>query len=243
MRVQEPPIAPRPASVTQSPKTEPKSGKKTPVELKNSASKAKSSPKGSKDHPPVPKSNHGDVDRLELHGVENAKSRVLKVYDRMAHHEKLEIAPEAREKLSVVAEKLSEKVATKSQQTTESLREPEERAERQEQQNQAREAAADALEKAAEVVEKNPEELTESATDAHEEAREDIEETTDTSMEFRASLLDRIESYLQDNNLNQYGDPMGTIYTGGTPLFNSQSGEIRNRMEYLLEKFPELTAA
>lgn len=49
-----------------------------------------------------------------------------------------------------------------------------------------------------------------------------------------------VEDWLAKNQLNQYGDPKDTMYTGGTPLFNEQSGQIENRYDYLFKKFPEL---
>ncbi|MDP1709401.1 MAG: hypothetical protein Q8L21_00750 [Candidatus Komeilibacteria bacterium] len=49
-----------------------------------------------------------------------------------------------------------------------------------------------------------------------------------------------IEDWLLKNQLNQYGDPKDTIYTGGTPLFDEQGGQLENRYEYLFKKFPEL---
>jgi hypothetical protein len=49
-----------------------------------------------------------------------------------------------------------------------------------------------------------------------------------------------IEEWLIKNKLNQYGDAKATVYTGGTPLFDEQTGKSLNRYEYLFEKFPEL---
>ena len=53
---------------------------------------------------------------------------------------------------------------------------------------------------------------------------------------------DKIDQWLQDKNLNQYGDSEDTVYAGGTPLFNELTGESINRYVYLLEKFPELAS-
>ncbi|MCX6796434.1 MAG: hypothetical protein NTW06_02955 [Candidatus Falkowbacteria bacterium] len=50
----------------------------------------------------------------------------------------------------------------------------------------------------------------------------------------------RIDKFLEDNSLNRYGDPVGTMYTGGTPLFNEITGERIDRFEYIINKYPEL---
>lgn len=51
---------------------------------------------------------------------------------------------------------------------------------------------------------------------------------------------ERIDAWLTGHHLNPYGDPPGTDYTGGTPLFNERTGERRDRYEYILSKHPEL---
>ena len=48
----------------------------------------------------------------------------------------------------------------------------------------------------------------------------------------------QIDRWLQNENLNRYGDPLDTMYMGGTPLFNEQTGESQDRYQYLLAKFP-----
>jgi len=50
----------------------------------------------------------------------------------------------------------------------------------------------------------------------------------------------RIDQWLAEKNLNQYGDSQGTMYTGGTPLFNESTGQSLDRYVYLLQKFPDL---
>ncbi len=50
----------------------------------------------------------------------------------------------------------------------------------------------------------------------------------------------RIDQWLEQQNLNQYGDPKDTMYAGGTPLFDELTGERKDRYEYILEKHPEL---
>ena len=58
-----------------------------------------------------------------------------------------------------------------------------------------------------------------------------------------ADTRGRIDRWLAEKHLNQYGDAPGTHYTGGTPLFNEHTGERKDRYEYILGKHPELKAA
>ncbi len=48
-----------------------------------------------------------------------------------------------------------------------------------------------------------------------------------------------IESWLAENNYNEYGDPEDTAYIGGTPLFDESTGTYIDRYTYLLEQYPE----
>lgn len=48
-----------------------------------------------------------------------------------------------------------------------------------------------------------------------------------------------IEAWIEANNLNEYGDPEGTMYTGGTPLFNEQTGERIGRYQYIKSTHPD----
>jgi len=50
----------------------------------------------------------------------------------------------------------------------------------------------------------------------------------------------RVDQWIQENNLNEYGDPKTTQYLGGTPLFDEFTGTQRDRYEYILENHPEL---
>ncbi len=50
----------------------------------------------------------------------------------------------------------------------------------------------------------------------------------------------RIDNWIKENNLNLYGDPKDTIYTGGTPLFDEKTGKTIDRYQYILKKHPEL---
>ena len=52
----------------------------------------------------------------------------------------------------------------------------------------------------------------------------------------------RIDRWIAANQLNPYGDPPDTMYAGGNPLFDPQTGRSRDRYDYILEKHPELGA-
>lgn len=50
----------------------------------------------------------------------------------------------------------------------------------------------------------------------------------------------RIDEWIAAEGRNKFGDPQGTMYAGGTPLFDERTGRMRDRYEYILEKHPEL---
>jgi hypothetical protein len=50
----------------------------------------------------------------------------------------------------------------------------------------------------------------------------------------------QIDNWLLSQSLNEYGDPEGTNYTGGTPTFNEATGEITDRFQLIFGKFPDL---
>jgi hypothetical protein len=58
-----------------------------------------------------------------------------------------------------------------------------------------------------------------------------------------AQTVSCIERWLAQRELNQYGDPAGTLYTGGTPLFDERTGQTTERVDYLVRKHPELQQA
>jgi hypothetical protein len=47
-----------------------------------------------------------------------------------------------------------------------------------------------------------------------------------------------IDQWIKNTNLNRYGDPKGTVYTGGTPLFNEATGQYKDLYQYILERHP-----
>jgi len=54
----------------------------------------------------------------------------------------------------------------------------------------------------------------------------------------------RIDAWIKEKDLNPYGDPKGTAYLGGDPLFDEmRPGPRKDRYEYILERHPELRVA
>lgn len=49
----------------------------------------------------------------------------------------------------------------------------------------------------------------------------------------------QIEAWIEENDLNQYGDPKDMVYLGGTPLFNETTGQSIDRYEYILKGYPD----
>lgn len=49
----------------------------------------------------------------------------------------------------------------------------------------------------------------------------------------------QIEAWILENNLNPYGDPKDTVYIGGTPLFDEETGKSIDKYEYILENYPD----
>jgi hypothetical protein len=52
-----------------------------------------------------------------------------------------------------------------------------------------------------------------------------------------------VDVWLAQRDLNQFGDPVGTMYPGGTPLFDERTGRSTDRIDHLLRKHPELQQA
>jgi len=49
----------------------------------------------------------------------------------------------------------------------------------------------------------------------------------------------QIQSWIEENDLNKYGDPKNTLYPGGTPLFNEGTGETIDLYDYILRNHPD----
>ena len=69
------------------------------------------------------------------------------------------------------------------------------------------------------------------------EKKEDVKKTVD---ELTKDKKEKIDKWLEGNNLNKYGDPIDTYYIGGTPLFNEETGERMDRYDYILKKIPDI---
>lgn len=54
-----------------------------------------------------------------------------------------------------------------------------------------------------------------------------------------AANLAKADAWLTSHGLNEYGDPQGTSYTGGSPLFDESTGAATDRYLYLQNKFPD----
>ena len=48
-----------------------------------------------------------------------------------------------------------------------------------------------------------------------------------------------IDETIAKKGLNEYGDPRGTAYMGGTPLFNEMTGTTTDRYDYIVKKHPD----
>lgn len=71
------------------------------------------------------------------------------------------------------------------------------------------------------------------------DASANIDITIPLTKRVSASEKIQIEKWLRENNLNQYGDPAKSVYTGGTPLFNESSGQTLDLYQYILSKHPD----
>lgn len=52
-----------------------------------------------------------------------------------------------------------------------------------------------------------------------------------------------VDRWLAERKLDAYGSPEGTMYAGGTPLFDERTGRRVDRLEYVYKKHPEARAA
>ena len=49
----------------------------------------------------------------------------------------------------------------------------------------------------------------------------------------------QIQQWIEENDLNKYGDPKNTLYPGGTPLYNEGTGETIDLYDYILSNHPD----
>jgi hypothetical protein len=51
-----------------------------------------------------------------------------------------------------------------------------------------------------------------------------------------------VDAWLREQDLDRYGSALGTVYPGGTPLFNEMTGAAVERLAYVYGKHPEARA-
>jgi len=49
----------------------------------------------------------------------------------------------------------------------------------------------------------------------------------------------KIEKWITDNQLNQYGEDPYILYAGGTPLLDEATGETMDRYDYIIKNNPD----
>ncbi|NVI97821.1 hypothetical protein HV824_06765 [Myxococcus sp. AM009] len=59
----------------------------------------------------------------------------------------------------------------------------------------------------------------------------------------RAAREACVDAWLQKQGLDAYGNPQGTMYAGGTPLFDERTGERTDRLEFIFKSKPEARQA
>ncbi len=52
-----------------------------------------------------------------------------------------------------------------------------------------------------------------------------------------------VDAWLAAQKLDAYGSPEGTMYAGGTPLFDESTGATKERLPFVYEKHPAAKAA
>jgi hypothetical protein len=52
-----------------------------------------------------------------------------------------------------------------------------------------------------------------------------------------------VDRWLADRELDRYGSPIGTLYAGGSPLFDEATGTTTSRVEYVYAKHPDARQA
>jgi len=52
-----------------------------------------------------------------------------------------------------------------------------------------------------------------------------------------------VDQWLKERQLDRYGHPEGTMYAGGSPLFNEATGESQDRLEHIFARQPEAKKA
>ncbi|MDQ3266672.1 MAG: hypothetical protein M3Y59_23985 [Myxococcota bacterium] len=52
-----------------------------------------------------------------------------------------------------------------------------------------------------------------------------------------------VDSWLAGRKLDPYGSAEGTMYAGGSPLFDERTGESKDRLEFVYARHPEAKIA
>jgi hypothetical protein len=52
-----------------------------------------------------------------------------------------------------------------------------------------------------------------------------------------------VDRWLSERKLDRYGSAEGTMYAGGTPLFDERTGEQVDRLDHIYRKHPDARAA
>ena len=52
-----------------------------------------------------------------------------------------------------------------------------------------------------------------------------------------------VDRWLAANKMDRFGHPEGTMYAGGSPLFNEATGESKDRLEYIFGRNPKAREA
>ena len=60
------------------------------------------------------------------------------------------------------------------------------------------------------------------------------------SINVSESVKSRIDQWIETQGLNEFGEPLDSVYLGGNPLFNEATGTSMDRYEYILRNNPEL---
>jgi hypothetical protein len=59
----------------------------------------------------------------------------------------------------------------------------------------------------------------------------------------RQTQEDCVDRWLKSKGLDSYGNAEGTMYAGGTPLFDERTGERRDRLDYVFQRQPDARKA
>lgn len=59
-------------------------------------------------------------------------------------------------------------------------------------------------------------------------------------MQISDTLKQKIDAWIVQEGRNEYGDPKGTVYAGGNPLFDERTPGLKDKYVYILERNPGL---